>query len=35
MEDNVCTNQATEATAAARIVQWQLPFKLNREYSNI
>jgi len=34
MEDNVCTNQATEA-AAEGMVQWQLPFKLNRECSNI
>jgi hypothetical protein len=34
MGDNVSTNQATEA-AAARMVQWQLTFKLNRECSNI
>jgi hypothetical protein len=34
MEDNVRTNQATEA-AAARMARWQLPFKLNRECSNI
>jgi hypothetical protein len=33
MGDDVCTNQAT--AAAAGMAQWQLPFKLNREYSNI